>query len=213
MLTDAHYVLVQISGGPGMTLTEVEIVMQELNRHVEDHTQILFGTSVDGKMGNRLSVTLISSLAAEGSVPTIRRDARRLRRSSRRSPWLKWHRRAFRLSRKSSPQFRRSPRRNLCLTNLTTQRRKSSPNRLRASFRFLRESVRHANQLLTREPELTPESAAAQPPPAKEGKVVQARQEVMQFEPSRAVVSKKANRPSWKARTSTSRPICAKTCG
>src|SRR5205814_5471151 len=66
MLSDAHCILVQIAGGPGMTLTEVEIVMQELNRHVEDHTQILFGTSVDGKMGNRMSVTLISSLAAEG---------------------------------------------------------------------------------------------------------------------------------------------------
>nr|MBA3650314.1 hypothetical protein [Chthoniobacterales bacterium] len=69
MLTDARHVLVQISGGPGMTLTEVEIVMQELNRHVEDHTQILFGTSVDGKMGNRMSVTLISSLSADGIVP------------------------------------------------------------------------------------------------------------------------------------------------
>ncbi|MEP6976192.1 MAG: cell division protein FtsZ [Spartobacteria bacterium] len=68
MLTDARCVLVQISGGPGMTLTEVEIVMQELNRHVEDHTQILFGTSVDNKMGNRLSVTLISSLAADDST-------------------------------------------------------------------------------------------------------------------------------------------------
>ncbi|MEO5718285.1 MAG: hypothetical protein ABIR29_06905, partial [Chthoniobacterales bacterium] len=68
MLTDARAVLVQISGGPGMTLTEVEIVMQELNRHVEDHTQILFGTSVDGKMGNRMSVTLISSLSADGTV-------------------------------------------------------------------------------------------------------------------------------------------------
>jgi cell division protein FtsZ len=68
MLADARCVLVQISGGPGMTLTEVEIVMQELNRHVEDHTQILFGTSVDGKMGNRLSVTLISSLSADGTA-------------------------------------------------------------------------------------------------------------------------------------------------
>jgi cell division protein FtsZ len=77
MLTDARCVLVQISGGPGMTLTEVEIVMQELNRHVEDHTQILFGTSVDGKMGNRLSVTLISSLSAEGPAqPAPMRTAR-----------------------------------------------------------------------------------------------------------------------------------------
>ena len=69
MLADAGHVLVQISGGPGMTLTEVEIVMQELNRHVEDHTQILFGTSVDGKMGNRLSVTLISSIGTAPQTP------------------------------------------------------------------------------------------------------------------------------------------------
>jgi cell division protein FtsZ len=68
MLTEAQSVLVHITGGPGMTLTEVEIVMQDLNRHVEDHTQILFGTSVDGKMGERLSVTLISSLSAESSA-------------------------------------------------------------------------------------------------------------------------------------------------
>ncbi len=68
MLNEAHALLVHIAGGPGMTLTEVEIVMQELNRYVEDHTQILFGTSVDGKMGERLSVTLISSLSAEGVV-------------------------------------------------------------------------------------------------------------------------------------------------
>jgi cell division protein FtsZ len=42
--------------------------MQELNRHVEDHTQILFGTSVDNKMGDRLSVTLISSIAGKESA-------------------------------------------------------------------------------------------------------------------------------------------------
>lgn len=69
MLTDARHLLVQISGGPGMTLTEVEIVMQELNRHVEDQTQILFGTAVDGKMGNRMSVTLISSVGARIEAP------------------------------------------------------------------------------------------------------------------------------------------------
>ncbi len=68
MLADATNVLVQVAGGPGMTLSEVEILMQELGRHVRDHTQILFGTSVDGRMGNRLSVTIISSLAAEGEV-------------------------------------------------------------------------------------------------------------------------------------------------
>lgn len=65
MLADASHVLVQVSGGPGMTLTEVEILMHELGKHIHDHTQILFGTAVDGRLGNRLSVTLISSLAGD----------------------------------------------------------------------------------------------------------------------------------------------------
>ena len=65
MLADASHVLVQVSGGPGMTLTEVEILMQDLGKHIRDETQIIFGTTVDSRMGNRLSVTLISSLASE----------------------------------------------------------------------------------------------------------------------------------------------------
>ncbi len=68
MLADAANVLVQVAGGPGMTLSEVEILMQELGRHVRDNTQILFGTAVDGRMGNRLSVTILSSIAAEGEM-------------------------------------------------------------------------------------------------------------------------------------------------
>jgi cell division protein FtsZ len=68
MLADASHVLVQVAGGPGMTLSEVEILMRELGKHVRDHTQIVFGTAVDGKMGNRLSVTIISSLASDDSV-------------------------------------------------------------------------------------------------------------------------------------------------
>jgi cell division protein FtsZ len=65
MLADAISVLVQVAGGPGMTLSEVEILMQELGRHVNDQTQILFGTVVDARLGDRLSVTIISSLSAE----------------------------------------------------------------------------------------------------------------------------------------------------
>jgi len=65
MLADATNVLVQVAGGPGMTLSEVEILMQELGRHVSDQTQILFGAVVDARLGDRLSVTIISSLSAE----------------------------------------------------------------------------------------------------------------------------------------------------
>ena len=67
-LAEAARVLVQVAGGPGMTLSEVEIVMKELDRHVSDETQILFGTAVDGRLGDRLSVTIISSFAADDNV-------------------------------------------------------------------------------------------------------------------------------------------------
>ena len=68
MLADADHVLVQIAGGPAMTLSEVEILMKELGRHISDRTQIFFGTAVDSRMGNRLSVTLLSSLSPDGVV-------------------------------------------------------------------------------------------------------------------------------------------------
>jgi len=67
-LADAARVLVQVAGGPGMTLSEVEIVMKELDRHVSDETQILFGTAVDGRLGDRLSVTIISSFTATADL-------------------------------------------------------------------------------------------------------------------------------------------------
>lgn len=68
LLSEAGNILVQVAGGPGLTLSEVEILMGELNRHISERTQILFGTAVDGRMGNRLSVTIISSLAGEGEI-------------------------------------------------------------------------------------------------------------------------------------------------
>src|SRR3989440_623321 len=69
MLETAANVLVQVAGGPGMTLTEVEILMKELGKYVGDQTHIIFGTSVDGRMGNRLSVTIISALAVQADEP------------------------------------------------------------------------------------------------------------------------------------------------
>jgi cell division protein FtsZ len=65
MLGDARSVLVNICGGPDMTLNEVQILMDELGKHIADDAQIRFGTSVDRAMGNRMSVTIISSVAGE----------------------------------------------------------------------------------------------------------------------------------------------------
>jgi cell division protein FtsZ len=70
LLADAAHVLVQVAGGPAMTLSEIEILMKELGRYVSEQTQILFGTAVDARMANRLSVTIISSLGHESVEKT-----------------------------------------------------------------------------------------------------------------------------------------------
>ena len=75
MLEEAARVLVQVAGGPGMTLSEVEILMQELGRHVSEQTQILFGAAVDGRLGDRLAVTIISSLTADEDLIPQSRDS------------------------------------------------------------------------------------------------------------------------------------------
>ena len=182
MLSDARCILVQISGGPGMTLTEVEIVMQELNRHVEDHTQILFGTSVDSKMGNRMSVTLISSLSAEISEPNIL--------PMRPAPQIAV---AEPVVEAPPPTMPIVP--EIVTPSLPEPAFESVPNEHNTDWQETVEQVAEIIPLPVpeppkrkpapaRAPEVKSESAEAeaQKPPAKK-KIVQARQEVMQFEP------------------------------
>jgi len=182
MLSDARCILVQISGGPGMTLTEVEIVMQELNRHVEDHTQILFGTSVDSKMGNRMSVTLISSLSAEISEPNIL--------PMRPAPQIAV---AEPVVEAAPPTMPIVP--EIVTPSLPEPAFESVPNEHNTDWQETVEQVAEIIPLPVPEPpkrkpaparapevKSEPAEAEAQKPPAKK-KIVQARQEVMQFEP------------------------------
>ena len=67
LLEDAANVLVNVIGGPNMTLNEVQILMDELNRHIGDDTRLLFGTAVEPRMGNRMAVMLLSALS--GNAP------------------------------------------------------------------------------------------------------------------------------------------------
>ncbi|MCB1063343.1 MAG: hypothetical protein KDN20_10535 [Verrucomicrobiae bacterium] len=67
MLDQASNVLVHVGGGDSMTLFEIELVMQELSKHIDDaKTQILFGTGTDKKLGANLTVTIVSSLSGPG---------------------------------------------------------------------------------------------------------------------------------------------------
>ena len=191
MLTDARAVLVQISGGPGMTLTEVEIVMQELNRHVEDHTQILFGTSVDGKMGNRMSVTLISSLSAEGSVqPAALRPAKVPTRE--RTPAVETPMAVERVSPPPAteyatpiiPEAVEHSAIELQPEPKIDQPEEEKEEVARPMAEIAPPPVRKERKAApARDPEIASEPASVKTPPAKTDKFVHPRQEVMQFEP------------------------------
>jgi cell division protein FtsZ len=49
-------------------LNEVQLLMDELNRHIGPQTRLLFGIAVDPRLGGKMTVTIISSLGAETPV-------------------------------------------------------------------------------------------------------------------------------------------------
>ncbi len=65
LLQNARNLLVHIAGGDNLTLAEVESLMKQLGKHVPESTQIMFGLAVDPKLGDMMTVTLISSLTAQ----------------------------------------------------------------------------------------------------------------------------------------------------
>lgn len=73
LLQETKNLLAHIVGGESLTLAEVDGIMKQLGRSVPEETQILFGLAVDPKLGDSISVTLISSLGLErlASLPAV----------------------------------------------------------------------------------------------------------------------------------------------
>lgn len=71
LLGETSAVLVNVVGGPSMTLNELQILMEELNKHIRAEAKVLLGTAVDPKMGNKMSVTVLSSLPAQPKANTV----------------------------------------------------------------------------------------------------------------------------------------------
>ena len=85
LLKDAQTVLVHLSGGEDLTLFEIELLMQRLQKFVPDKAHVLFGAAIDPAMGDSLSITLISALP-EDSLTLAPRDS--LSHRSRENPIL-----------------------------------------------------------------------------------------------------------------------------
>lgn len=62
LLKDAQTVLVHLCGGEDLTLFEIELLMQRLQKFVPESAHVLFGAAIDPAMGESLSLTLISAL-------------------------------------------------------------------------------------------------------------------------------------------------------
>jgi cell division protein FtsZ len=73
LLKETRTVLVHLCGGESLTLYEVELLMQHLQKHVPADAQLLFGAAVDSSMNDALSITLISSLP-EDSLSKAQRE-------------------------------------------------------------------------------------------------------------------------------------------
>lgn len=69
LLQNARNLLVHVAGGESLTLAEVESLMKQLGKYVPEETQIMFGLAVEPKLGDMISVTLVSSLSVYEMSP------------------------------------------------------------------------------------------------------------------------------------------------
>lgn len=70
-LEESSHAIIQICGGTNVTLGEVQIIMEELNRHINDQTQLFMGIGIEARMGNLLSVAVLSSLGTGATKPAV----------------------------------------------------------------------------------------------------------------------------------------------
>lgn len=67
LLKGASAVLVHVTGGEDLRLFEVQTLMRELGRHVDERAQIFFGMAVDPSLKKSMTVTVFSPLLPEDS--------------------------------------------------------------------------------------------------------------------------------------------------
>lgn len=61
VLSGAGSVLVHLTGGPDLSLAEMQAVLQQIRRQVDEASQLLLGVSTDPEVGDRLGVTIMAA--------------------------------------------------------------------------------------------------------------------------------------------------------
>jgi cell division protein FtsZ len=69
LLADSDQVLVSLTGSRNLTISEINKVMEQLNRAIAGG-QLIFGTAIDDTTPDKLSITLVASKKAKNSLAT-----------------------------------------------------------------------------------------------------------------------------------------------
>jgi cell division protein FtsZ len=72
LLEEAFHAIVHIRGGTNVTFGEIQIIMEELNRHISDQTHLFMGIAIETRLGNQLSVAILSALGTSSDRPARR---------------------------------------------------------------------------------------------------------------------------------------------
>jgi cell division protein FtsZ len=68
ILSEPGNVLVHVTGDASLSLSEVQAVLRQLSRYVEDSSQIMLGVATDPAGGGELGVTIMAGTRATGST-------------------------------------------------------------------------------------------------------------------------------------------------
>jgi cell division protein FtsZ len=69
-LATADQVLVSLAGGQDLTLAEINRIMEQLNRHIENG-QLILGTAIDAGNEGKISVTLLAAKNGKGTLLSV----------------------------------------------------------------------------------------------------------------------------------------------
>ena len=69
MLAEARDIIVHVAAGRSLTIIELGVVMEQIQRHISDHARLHLGVSADDRLGGRLAVTIISATGSDPVEP------------------------------------------------------------------------------------------------------------------------------------------------
>jgi cell division protein FtsZ len=64
-------VIVSVSGGSDLTLNEVQILMEDLHRHLRDDARLFFGCAIDPQLAGKLTISVLGVFETDESMPVV----------------------------------------------------------------------------------------------------------------------------------------------